>query len=118
MKRNIDLSANILGLEKTLEDDILDIMEEYVKDTANNIISGVIDDSKKNTARNELNAYIRQVVYEVLTDLFNGDINVGGKGRSFTNQLIEWLEIHGFEKDCRSCYYQIKTYGKMPHGKL
>jgi len=88
MKRNIDLSANILGLEKTLEDDILDIMEEYVKDTADNIISGVIDDSKKNSARNELNAYIRQVIYDVINELFNGAIDVSGRGRSFTSQLL------------------------------
>jgi len=45
--RDVDLYAQFLGLERTLEDDILDLMEDYVKDTADSVIGEVIPNENK-----------------------------------------------------------------------
>lgn len=116
--KTVDLSAKLLGLEKTLEDDILDLMGSWVDSTANNIINGVVADAKTSEDKSKLDAYIRNIIHEELKIIL-GDTFVQGKStKSFKEQLYFDLECAGFERNCRGCYYQVKNYGKIPHGKL
>lgn len=117
--RDVDLYAQFLGLERTLEDDILDLMEDYVKDTADSVIGEIIKDKGNIKQRDEIKQYIRDIVYEVLKEVFGETLIKNKSGsKAFKEQLFWLLETNGFERNCRGCYYQVKNYGKIEHGKL
>ncbi len=114
--RDIDLHAQLLGLERVLEDDILDIMEGYVKDTTDNIVGGIIQDKVGNSQHNELKIFIRDVVYDVLREVLGNDLIDSKSGsRSFKQQLFYELEKNGFVRDCPTCYFNTKRLGKIKH---
>lgn len=114
--RDVDLYAQFLGLERTLEDDILDLMEDYVKDTADNVIGEVIKERGGTTQREEIKAFIRDVVYDVLREVL-GDTLVkrNNSGKSFKQQLFWELEANGFVRDCPTCYFNTMKLGKIKH---
>ncbi len=114
--RDVDLYAQFLGLERTLEDDILDLMEDYVKDTADSVIGEVIQDRGGVTQREELKSFIRGVVLEVLKEVLGTDL-IGSKSstRSFKQQLFYELEKNGFVRDCPTCYFNTMRLGKIKH---
>ena len=112
--RDVDLYAQFLGLERTLEDDILDLMEDYVKDTADSVIGEVIQDKGNIKQRDEIKQYIRDIVYEVLKEVF-GDTLIKNKsgGKAFKEQLFWELEKNGFVRDCPTCYFNTMRLGKI-----
>ena len=112
--RDVDLYAQFLGLERTLEDDILDLMEEYVKDTADSVIGGVIQERGGVNQKEEIKAFIRDVVFEVLKEVLGTDL-IGSRSssRSFKQQLFYELEKNGFVRDCPTCYFNTMRLGKM-----
>ncbi len=114
--RDVDLYAQFLGLERTLEDDILDLMEDYVKDTADNVITEVIQERGGVNQREELKAFIRGVVLEVLKEVLGTDL-IGSRSstRSFKQQLFYELEKNGFVRDCPTCYFNTMKLGKIKH---
>lgn len=116
--RSVDLSAQLLGLERTLEDDILDLMESYVKDSVDNTIDDFVKDIRSNGDKSKLDEYIRKIVYDVLREVLGETFVRGGSSKSFKDQLFWILETNGFERNCKGCYYQVKNYGKIEHGKL
>ncbi len=116
--RDVDLYAQFLGLERTLEDDILDLMEDYVKETADSVIGEVISDRGGVSQREEIKSFIRDVVYDVLREVL-GDTLVkrGNSGKSFKQQLFWELEANGFVRDCPTCYFNTMRLGKMKRNK-
>jgi hypothetical protein len=116
--KTIDLSAKLLGLEQTIEDDILDLMGSWVDDTANNVIDNFISNSKVASDRNKLEQFIRNIIYDELKNIFGDTFINRNNPKAFLTQLYFSLETAGFERNCRGCYYQVKNYGKIPHGKL
>lgn len=114
--RDVDLSAQFLGLEKTLEDDILDIMEGLVKENATNVIEEVIQDIKTDSDLHNLDNHIRNIVYDVLKEVLGTSlITRGGSGKSFKQQLFFELEKNGFVRDCPTCYFNTQKLGKIKH---
>ena len=114
--RDVDLSAQFLGLERTLEDDILDLMEEYVKDTADSVIGKVIQEKGNTRQKEKIKQYVREIVYDVLKEIF-GDtlIKHTSGGRGFKEQLFWELEKSGFVRDCPTCYFNTQRLGKIKH---
>lgn len=112
-KRTIDIDAKLLGLERTLEDDILDIMEGYVKDSIGKVTSNNIYDSQSYFDRKELDSYIRNIVYDVLKEVFGTTLIHSNNGKSFKQQLFYELESNGFVRDCPTCYWNTVKYGKI-----
>ena len=112
--RDVDLYAQFLGLERTLEDDILDLMEEYVKDTADSVIGGVIQDKGGVSQKEEIKTFIREIIFEVLKEVLGTDL-IGSKSssRSFKQQLFYELEKNGFVRDCPTCYFNTMRLGKI-----
>ena len=117
-KRDIDLSAQLLGLERTLEDDILDLMDSWVSDKVSSISKDIVSDSKGYKDKTELVNFIRDIVFQVLREVLGETFIKGNNGNDFKKQLFFELESNGFERNCKGCYYQIKNYGKIEHGKL
>lgn len=113
-KRDIDLSAQLLGLERTLEDDILDLMESWITDKVDDITKDTISNSKGYKDKTALNEYIRNIVFQVLQEVFGSElVSRGGDGKRFREQLFFQLEKNGFVRDCPTCYFNTIRLGKV-----
>lgn len=113
-KRDIDLSAQLLGLERTLEDDILDLMDSWVSDKVSSISKDIVSDSKGYKDRTELVNFIRDIVFQVLQEVFGSElVSRGGDGKRFREQLFFQLEKNGFVRDCPTCYFNTIRLGKV-----
>lgn len=114
--RVVDLDAEFLGLERTLEDDILDIMDGFVRETATNVVDEVAKEIAKGRNYESLDKYIRNIVYDILKSIFGTTLIMGNMdGRSFLRQLCFQLEKEGFVRDCPTCYFNTQRLGKIKH---
>jgi len=112
-QRTIDLSSKMLGLEKVLEDDILDIMEDFVKQSADDVINGKIRsiESIRGSNHTELEKYIQEIVYKCIEDMFGGSYRF----KEFRNMLYFDMEKSGFHRFCPTCIINTKRLGKASH---
>ena len=113
MGRKWEGNASLLGLKKTLEDEILDIMDEWSKDSSFTLTSEVAKDSSEHFKKVELEQFIRSIVYDVLSEML-GDtlIRKASSGKSFKEQLFWELEANGFIRNCKVCYFNMARVGK------
>lgn len=112
-QRTIDLSSKMLGLEKVLEDDILDIMEDFVKQSADDVINGKICsiENIRDSKHTELEKYIQEIVYKCIEDMFGGSYRF----KEFRNMLYFDMEKSGFSRFCPTCYINTKRLGELKH---
>ena len=103
----IQLSAEILGLEETLEDNILEIMDNWIKESMYNGAKETLKNISDSKSLEVLESYIRNIVYDILQEQ---------KNREHKEKIYNDLEGAGFIKDCPTCTWNIKKYGKLKGG--
>lgn len=110
----IDLSSQLLELQETLEDDILDVMNDCVATATDNVVADLIRHRENNKQYDEIAKFVREIVYDVLEETLGSTFVVREYNRrSFQEQLFWVLEKNGFVRDCPTCYFNTVKLGKV-----
>jgi hypothetical protein len=114
MGRKWEANASLLGLKETLEDSILEVMDNIAKESWQIPIEssgGMAHDILK---REEVERYITRIVYEVIGDIFRANTS-SCDSRAIRENIYQSLEMYGgFSRLCPTCNWNTMKYGKLP----
>lgn len=105
-KITFDDLVDISSLEKTLEFDIIKLIEKY--DQERNRSAFELYEMQQNEIKT------REIILSIVKEVVRQEITSMIKGKSlFNEQVYKELESAGFERDCYGCYMAEKRYGRL-----